>query len=1013
MSRAAIVWALILTPQEPPKPDGPPIQVPDGFVLERVAGAPLVERPIMACFDDRGRLYVSDSAGVNHKGSDLLKDPPHRIRLLEDTDGDGTFDKSHVFADKLVFPQGLLWHDGAVYTTSPPGFWKLEDTDGDGVCDKRTELVTGFANTGVADDAHGACLGPDGRIYFLPGRMAHDIKLPDGSRVRKAVGPWLMRCRPDGRDVEIVSGCVGNPVEVDWLPEGDFFVSGTFWAPDSFGGGLRDALIHGVEGGEWAVRDRTYNDRKRTGDFLPVLVPMVATAPSGMMIFRSSGSFEGNLFCTYFNTHKVQRHVLERDGATFRARTQEFVSSAHADFHPTDVLEDADGSILVVDTGGWFRIGCPTSQIAKPQVLGGIYRVRRKDAPKVEDPRGLKISWDKLSAPEVLRLTDDHRWVVRESAVHELGKRGDATAALFQGAGLGGRPINSVWAMARVGTPEALVILTSALRHTDAGVRQAASSALGLHRHRGALADLSRLVTTDLPQVRREAAAALGRIGDKKAVPALLEAIRSASDRYLEHALTFALIRIADREAMVAALKDASAAVRRGALIALDQMEGGNLAPELVTPLLDPTDLLLQQAALKVITSRPAWSKEILNLASQWVREPALDEPRQEILRGVIVSFARDPAFQDRVALTLREASTPATTRLLLLESMGRAQLEKPPATWLAEARWSLDHPDERIVRQAVALLRGAGAAEFTERLLALAHDEGRSAELRTEALGTAVQTKLESNLFKFLAANLDREKAPLLRLSAAEALGRAPLDDAQLDALTKVVAQAGPLEMPRLVGAFERSNNPAVGKKLLAALEKAPGLTSLSPEVLGRALRQFPDEVRKQAAPLFKKLDVDLEAQKAKLAEMEPVLQGGDKGRGRDVFLGRKAGCTACHTVQGQGGKVGPDLTKIGSIRAARDLLEAVVFPSATFARGYEPFLVRTKDGAVLDGLIARETADAIVLFTADRVEKRIPRASVEELRQSKLSVMPQGLDAQITRDELRDLIAYLLSLR
>src|SRR5947207_3478902 len=134
-------------PQDPPGPDGPPLKVPGGFVVERAAGPPLVERPIMASFDDGGRLYVSDSSGVNLKGSDLLKDPPHKIRLLEDSKGNGTFDKSTLFADKLVFPQGLLWHDGAIYTTSPPSFWKLEDTQGTGVCDKRTELLKGLANT--------------------------------------------------------------------------------------------------------------------------------------------------------------------------------------------------------------------------------------------------------------------------------------------------------------------------------------------------------------------------------------------------------------------------------------------------------------------------------------------------------------------------------------------------------------------------------------------------------------------------------------------------------------------------------------------------------------------------------------------------------------------------------------------------------------------------------------------------------------------------------------------------
>src|SRR5207244_1533083 len=85
------------------------------------------------------------------------------------------------------------------------------------------------------------------------------------------------------------------------------------------------------------------------------------------------------------------------------------------DFHPTDVLEDADGSLLVIDTGGWFRIGCPTSRVDKPQIKGAIYRIRRKDAPKVKDPRGLKLDW---KSPE--DWLDDPRFAVRDEAVQRL-----------------------------------------------------------------------------------------------------------------------------------------------------------------------------------------------------------------------------------------------------------------------------------------------------------------------------------------------------------------------------------------------------------------------------------------------------------------------------------------------------------------------------------------------------------------------------------------------------------------
>ena len=123
---------------------------------------------------------------------------------------------------------------------------------------------------------------------------------------------------------------------------------------------------------------------QRTGEPLPATIDLGWVAPSGLMRYRGGafgGDYRDNFFSAQFNTHRVQRHILERVGATFRARTEDFVVGTDPDFHPTDVLEDADESLLVVDTGGWFLRGCPTSRIAKPDVKGAIYRIRRLGAP--------------------------------------------------------------------------------------------------------------------------------------------------------------------------------------------------------------------------------------------------------------------------------------------------------------------------------------------------------------------------------------------------------------------------------------------------------------------------------------------------------------------------------------------------------------------------------------------------------------------------------------------------------
>src|SRR4029077_16707314 len=116
-----------------------------------------------------------------------------------------------------------------------------------------------------------------------------------------------------------------------------------------------------------------------------------------------------NVFVAHFNYHKVTRHVLSREGATFKARDEDFLACTDVDFHPTDVLEDADGSLLVIETGGWYRRCCPSSNFYSPEVKGAIYRVRRDGAPRAADPRGLRLYWNRLTNHELTGLLGDSR----------------------------------------------------------------------------------------------------------------------------------------------------------------------------------------------------------------------------------------------------------------------------------------------------------------------------------------------------------------------------------------------------------------------------------------------------------------------------------------------------------------------------------------------------------------------------------------------------------------------------
>ena len=217
------------------KLDGRTFTIPEGFTIERIAGPPLVDRPITAAFDDEGRLYVADSSGSNDNVKKQLAEKPHRIIRLQDRDGDGQFDKKTVFADKMMFPEGTMWYAGSLYVAAPPSIWKLTDTNGDSVADERVEWFKGKTLTGCANDLHGPYLGPDGWIYWCKGAFAQQTYGRPGKPPLVTRAAHIFRCRPDGTAIEpVMTGGMDNPVDVVFTPGGDAaFSTTTFVHPQA------------------------------------------------------------------------------------------------------------------------------------------------------------------------------------------------------------------------------------------------------------------------------------------------------------------------------------------------------------------------------------------------------------------------------------------------------------------------------------------------------------------------------------------------------------------------------------------------------------------------------------------------------------------------------------------------------------------------------------------------------------------------------------------------------------
>ena len=471
---------------------------------------PLIHYPLFACFDDEGRLYVAEGTGKNLPGTELVKLNLGKITRLEDTDGDGKFDKSVTFADGLVFPQGVLWHDGAIYVASHPSIWRLEDTDGDGKADRREEFITRFKFNGNGCDVHGPFLGPDGWMYWTDGRHGYDITTREGQHL-EGLAARIWRCRFDGTGIErICGGGFDNPVELVFTETGEMV--------GTMDQGTGDCLLHYVEGGRLsarrsAVHGRVQDDRPPA----PPIISFSAALPAalcGLVSIRSDHfgpEYQNSLVTTQFNVHRLQQHVLSRNGATFSCANKDFVVSSNYDLRLSDVLEDADGSLLAVDMGAWFNYGCPTAKIAKPEVLGSIYRVRRTAA-AVNDPWGKQHKLRELSPEKLIEHLDDPRVLFRDRVIAELARRGNASAkALASVVAISGKPgsepfeealcrRNALWTLCRIRTPEAQADIRQGLSDQDASVRMVAAHCVGLERDASASATLAAMAVDDEPR---------------------------------------------------------------------------------------------------------------------------------------------------------------------------------------------------------------------------------------------------------------------------------------------------------------------------------------------------------------------------------------------------------------------------------------------------------------------------------------------------------------------------------
>ncbi|RRB01091.1 PVC-type heme-binding CxxCH protein [Larkinella rosea] len=1008
------------TSQKPVPPPG--LIVPDGFTIEPVVSPDLLSYPMFASFDGEGRLFVFESTGANTAGTEaMLKNPSYQVRLLEDRDQDGTFDKSHIYADSIPFPKGGVFYQGSLYVAEAPNLAKYTDTNGDGVSDKKEILLSGWNFHANGATLSGPFLSPDGWLYMTDARRGFHIKTKEGTVLSgKATRIW--RCRPDGSGLEaLAAGGFDNSIELVFMPSGETVGTMTYFVDPR--DGQRDALMHWVEGGTYPKPNPVIAEDKLklTGDLMPVMTKLARVAPSGIMRYRGTvlgAEYQNNLFNAEFNTGRVMRHRVQPDGGSFKTIDEVFMKSSAPDSHPTDVLQDADGSLLVVVTGGWFIEGCPLSRVSKPELRGGIYRIRKTGAPVVADPWGKKVKWADLSPGNLANYLADARPFVRDNAINQLVKRGESSVPAMLKAMSAIKvedwKADAVFALSRMQTETAWNGVRNALNDKSAIVRTAAVRALGLANDKKSVTKLMEMVGQDQFPVRRQAATALGQIGDVKAVPALLKASGEGNDRFVRHAIIHSLILLKSPAPLLKALESPSAPVRTAALIALDQMDNSPLKKEHLAPVLASQDARIRDTGIWIASHHPEWTDMVIAFLEKRMAQKDLSDSDALSMQELMLTCIKEPKLQDFVASQLGNSAISENRKLLTLNVVGKSPLKELPASWTSEMGNLLQSGSPSVRSQVLSLIESRRLTSLQSKLDQIAGDPKISSDFRLKALGARVMSlpQLSEDEFALLLKSLGPENESPLRQRAVRLLDNAELTNDQLLVIARTqLPNADPFLLPGLMQAFEGSTSEQVGNELVAGVGTDTGrLDNVSEQDLQRLLKSYPVSVQNLAESLMAKIRAQNAGRLSNLQKIEAGLKGGDVGEGRKLFFG-KASCFTCHSVGREGGHFGPDLTNIGEIRSKHDILEAVVYPSASFAREYETFRVVTQTTAYV-GIIKEQLPETVVMELGPGPGLRIPRSEIKAIEPQTVSMMPPGLDKALTQTEMAHLTAFLEAL-
>ncbi len=975
----------VLTPQQALKS----FQLNNDFRIEIFATEPEVMDPVEMVFDENGKVYVAEMR-------DYPEDPPpgkparSRIRVLEDTDGDGKIDRSTIFAEEVLEVSGILPWKGGLIVTSAPDILFLKDTNGDGRADVREVLYTGFPKVNPEARVTNPRLSIDNWIYVANDGQEGPITSPaHPERPPIAVGGTDFRFRPDRGLAEAASGPTqfgatfdnfGNRfitqntvhtrhvvVPMQYLARAPLLEVPAVSQDISDHGRPSARIFALTQPQEWKVqrtqlRQQRYHENHlesvRDLDPSTEMAGGYFTAAAGGTIYTGDTfpeKYQGNLFTGDVSANLVHRDLLHPDGVTFvasRAKDEqdgEFLASTDIWFRPCNFANAPDGNLYVMDMHRLF-IETPESipdsikknmNFWEGETLGRIYRIVPNSPLR---KHSLQPKLGSATTTQLVKELENTNGWHRQTAQRLLVERQDSGAVplLKKLAETSQSPltrIHALWTMEGLSGLEPAIVMR-ALKDSDARVREHAL----------------RLSEVFLPHSKPVSEAVLG--------------VASDPEPRVQFQLAFTLGKLSGDRQMNALSKIAA---QHG------------------------SDPWFRIAILSSVHDSPAQFFQLL-----LAKKGSLDNVDFFSQLASLIGGKHDPDEISRFLNSLLNVKRPEAGLFGLAKGMKLAGVKN---------------------------LRVPGAEAILQRFLNSASEEMQKAAWETARyleLPGMVQRAAVDALASNLGVNQRVKAVGLLRSGTYSSVGPVlrkiieanPPTELQIAAIDSLAAFDDPGIAPLLVNTF-RSLSPEARKKAVEALvkrhERVPALiraleeqtvelSAIDTTVRARLLEDSEPGIAQRASRLFQGPAGD----RVRLIESyrDVLTMAGNRERGKKIFEDK---CAKCHMQRRQGGRVGPDLSGVSN-KTKEELLTSILNPSYAIEPRFVNYLVRTKDGSLHDGIIANETPGTITLRTgSEEGDETLLRENITQIRASSISLMPDDLEKSMTHQGLADVISYL----